>query len=112
MIRPVFITRSLMIAIYAYLAHTPTALCSAIASAICVMGKPRSNENGPMKRPKVCRMPIAALIMNAQAKITRFVGLKAGARRLLLAVDTGLISFNSMVAADVSRGKGKEFDDR
>jgi hypothetical protein len=38
--------------------------------------------------------------------------LKAGAKRLLLAVDMVLISFDTMVAASVRSGKRKDFDDR
>jgi hypothetical protein len=57
-------------------------------------------------------MPIAALRTSAPATITSVVGLKTGAKRLLLAVDMDLISFDAMVAASAQRGKGKDFDDR
>lgn len=83
-----------------------------MAKAISVTGKPRSNENGPMKRPKVCRIPIAALRISAPAMITSVVWLSGKAKRLLLAVDMVLISFDTMVAASVRRGKGNDFDDR
>src|SRR5581483_7292717 len=52
-----------------------TRLCRATAKAKSVTGIPRSNANGPRKRPKVWRTPIAAPIVSPPAMTTMMIAL-------------------------------------